>query len=34
MANILGVGGVFFKCKNVEAYRQWWKDHMGAELTE
>ena len=34
MANILGVSGVFFKCKDAESYRTWWKDHMGAELTE
>ena len=31
---ILGVGGVFFKAHNVESYRKWWRDHMGAELTD
>lgn len=34
MGKILGVGGVFFKCKNPEAYRNWWRDHMGVEISE
>jgi len=34
MSRILGVSGVFFKCSDADAYRTWWKDHMGAELTE
>ena len=34
MANILAVGGVFFKCKDVEGYRAWWAKYMGAELTD
>jgi len=34
MAKILGVSGVFFKCKDPEGYRKWWREHMGAELTD
>ena len=34
MANILGVGGVFIRCKDVDAYRAWWKNHMGAPLSD
>ena len=32
MANILGLGGVFYTCNDVEAYRKWWVDHMGLDL--
>ncbi len=34
MANILGLGGVFFLCKDPIAYRKWWADHMGAAITD
>ena len=34
MAKILGLGGVFFRCKDVEAYRKWWAEHMGADITD
>jgi predicted enzyme related to lactoylglutathione lyase len=34
MGQILGVGGVFFKCRDVTAYRAWWAEHMGAALTD
>lgn len=34
MAKILGVGGVFLRCKNVESYRSWWKDVMGVDITD
>ena len=31
---VLGLGGVFFKVKDVEAYRAWWKIHMGVNVKE
>jgi predicted enzyme related to lactoylglutathione lyase len=34
MAKILGVGGVFLRCKNVEAYRNWWSEKMGLDITD
>ena len=34
MAQILGMGGVFFKCKNVEGYRAWWAEHMGVDIKD
>lgn len=34
MAQILGLGGVFFRCKDVEAYRAWWAEHMGVDVKE
>ena len=34
MAKILGLGGVFFKCDDVEGYRQWWRDHMDVDISE
>ena len=34
MAKILGVGGVFITCKDTDAYRNWWKTHMGVEISE
>ena len=34
MAKILGLGGVFFRCENVESYRKWWADHMGVDVAQ
>ncbi len=34
MAKILGLGGVFFRCRDVEAYRAWWAEHMGVNVAE
>ena len=34
MAKILGVGGVFFKCNDPEGYRNWWAEHMAADITD
>ncbi|PHR94498.1 MAG: glyoxalase [Robiginitomaculum sp.] len=34
MAKILGVGGVFLRCKDTKAYTDWWKTHMGVEISE
>lgn len=29
MKKVTGVGGVFFKCKNPEEVREWYKKHLG-----
>ncbi|MDB2438178.1 VOC family protein [Hellea sp.] len=34
MAKILGLGGVFFICKDVEAYRKWWKVTLEVDITD
>jgi len=34
MAKILGLGGVFIKCKDPKAYANWWKIHMGVDVSE
>lgn len=34
MARILGLGGVFIRCKDVDSYRAWWRDKMGVNLTD
>lgn len=34
MAKILGLGGVFFRCQDVDAYRAWWAEHMGVKIEE
>ena len=34
MAKILGLGGVFVKCADPDAYKNWWKTHMGVVPTE
>lgn len=34
MAQILGLGGVFFKCKDDEAYCAWWEKHMGVKVQD
>lgn len=34
MSKILGVGGVFFRCRDVEAYRTWWREVMGLDITD
>ena len=34
MAKILGLGGVFYTCKDAAAYRKWWADHMNADITD
>jgi len=31
---ILGLGGVFFKIDDIDAYRKWWKTHMGVDVKE
>lgn len=34
MAQILGLSGVFFRCKDAPAYRKWWAEHMGVDITD
>jgi len=34
MAKILGLGGIFFKCSDVDAYRNWWAKYMGVDVAE
>lgn len=34
MTKVLGLGGVFFKCKDTKAYCEWWKTHMGVDISE
>ena len=31
MAKVLGVGGIFFKCKDPEGVRAWYRDVLGLE---
>ena len=31
---ILGLGGVFFKVDDIEAYRGWWSTHMGVDVKD
>lgn len=34
MAKVLGVGGIFLRCLDVEAYRNWWAQIMGLDITD
>ncbi|MBK8701351.1 MAG: VOC family protein [Saprospiraceae bacterium] len=31
MKRVTGIGGIFFKCNNVEQTKSWYKDHLGIE---
>ncbi|WP_017931882.1 VOC family protein [Robiginitomaculum antarcticum] len=31
---ILGLGGIFIKVADPEAYQKWWADHMGMDFSE
>ena len=31
---VTGVGGVFFKAKNVKALRQWYREHLGVPVDD
>jgi len=33
-ARAVGIGGVFFKARDPEALRAWYRDHLGLEVTE
>lgn len=32
MKRVTGIGGIFFKCKDTEAVKQWYKTHLGFEI--
>jgi predicted enzyme related to lactoylglutathione lyase len=34
MKRVVGIGGVFFKAKNPEKLREWYRDHLGFSLKE
>lgn len=34
MAKVIGLGGVFFRCKDVEATRAWYKRALGIQIDE
>ncbi len=34
MAKALGIGGVFFKCRDVQSLGAWYRDHLGLDLSE
>ena len=33
-ARAVGIGGVFFKARDPETLRAWYRDHLGLEVTE
>ena len=33
MKRVTGIGGVFFKCKDPEKIKEWYKTHLGFEVT-
>lgn len=34
MARVLGIGGVFFKCRDREALAEWYREHLGLPVNE
>ena len=34
MAQVTGIGGIFFKTSDPDATRTWYRDHLGIELTD
>lgn len=34
MKKVTGIGGIFFKCKDPEAMNEWYKTHLGFNLTQ
>jgi predicted enzyme related to lactoylglutathione lyase len=34
MKRVIGIGGVFFKAKNPEKLREWYRDHLGFNLDD
>ena len=34
MRRVTGIGGLFFKCEDVEAQRAWYREHLGIEANE
>ena len=33
-ARVVGIGGTFFKARDPEALRAWYRDHLGLDITE
>ena len=33
-ARVVGIGGIFFKARDPEALRAWYRDHLGLDITE
>ena len=33
-ARVTGIGGIFFKARDPEGLRAWYRDHLGLELTD
>ncbi|WP_276134532.1 VOC family protein [Polluticoccus soli] len=33
MKRVTGIGGIFFKCKDPEKFREWYKTHLGFDIT-
>jgi len=34
MKRVTGIGGIFFKCQDPEKVRQWYKTHLGFDVTQ
>lgn len=34
MKKVTGIGGIFFKCKNPKAVREWYQNHLGFDTNE
>jgi catechol 2,3-dioxygenase-like lactoylglutathione lyase family enzyme len=32
MKRVTGIGGIFFKCKDPEKVKEWYKKHLGLEI--
>jgi catechol 2,3-dioxygenase-like lactoylglutathione lyase family enzyme len=33
-ARVVGIGGIFFKARDPETLRAWYRDHLGLDVTE
>lgn len=34
MARVIGIGGIFFKARDAEALRTWYRTHLGLEVQD
>lgn len=34
MKRVTGIGGIFFKCKDPDKMKEWYKSHLGLETTQ
>lgn len=34
MKRVTGIGGIFFKCQDPEKMRQWYKTHLGLDMSD